>query len=553
MASPTAPTLLPDPTCLHLVRLEASPHCITALVETTSAEAICPLCQKSSEKVHSRYVRCVADLPWMGWAVRLELHTRRFFCPNHECTRQIFTERLPSIVARSARRTTRLTDVFTLIGFALGGEAGKRLVVGMGLSTSPDTLLQLIREHPESQLPTPRVLGVDDFSFCKRRTYGTILIDLERRVPIELLPDREATTLTMWLQTHPGVEIISRDRGGAYAEGARLGAPQAQQVADRFHLLVNLSETLEGFFLNKRAALKEAAHDPSQRTPLEKEKRPARPSQEGSTKKQEEKSQQLYQERVERYHRVHELYAKKADVADIARQLGMTRRTVYRYISMNQPPERMRILNRKSRPKKVTAYQDYLITRWNEGCRNARKLWRELTEEQGYTASYSNVERFLSRFRTKERTFKQEEPTKEPIAHRTPKRPPSAKQVARWMTLPEDRRLDWQNAYLERLCQADEVIAHTAALMLDFATMLRERQGERLDIWIKQVEGQEVAELRSFAQGLVRDYEAVKAGLTLCWSNGQVEGQVHRLKLLKRQAYGRAGFQTLRKRVLQRA
>jgi transposase len=187
----------------------------------------------------------------MGCAVRLELHVRRFFCPNPECARQIFTERLPT-VAPYARRTTRLTDVFTLIGFALGGEAGKRLVAGMGLSASPDTLLRLIRAQPEEQAPTPRVLGVNDFSFGKRKSYGTILIDLERRVPIDLLPDREAATLKKWLEDHPGVEIISCDRGGPYADGAKQGAPQARQVADRFHLLVNLSETLKSFFLEPR-------------------------------------------------------------------------------------------------------------------------------------------------------------------------------------------------------------------------------------------------------------------------------------------------------------
>ncbi|HEY6408107.1 MAG TPA: transposase family protein, partial [Ktedonobacteraceae bacterium] len=150
--------------------------------------------------MHSRYERAVADLPWMGCAVRLELHVRRFFCTNSECVRQIFTERLPTVVVPYARRTTRLMDVFSLIGFALGGEAGKRLVAGMGLSTSPDTLLRLIRVQPEEQVPTPRVLGVDDFSLCKRKTYGTILLDLERRIPIDMLPDREATTLEKWLK-----------------------------------------------------------------------------------------------------------------------------------------------------------------------------------------------------------------------------------------------------------------------------------------------------------------------------------------------------------------
>jgi len=547
------PTLLPDPNCLHLNLLDASETTITAVVTTTAEEATCPFCQKCSARIHSRYTRTVADLPWMGCVVRLELHVRRFFCTNPECTRQIFTERLPSVVAPYARRTTRLADLFTLIGFALGGEAGKRLVAGMGLAASPDTLLRLIRVQPEMHHPTPRVLGVDDFSFLRAKTFGTILVDLEKRVPVDLLPNREAETLKKWLIAHPGVEIISRDRGGAYAEGASLGAPQARQVADRFHLLVNLSETLEDFFLNKRTALKEAVHDPESLPPPLEEQRPARLWHKGITKKQEEKSLQLHQERVERYHKVHDLHSKKADVADIARELGMARRTVYHYLKMEQPPERMRIMNRKASPKKVAPYQDYLLRRWNEGCRNASKLWRELTEEQGYTASYSNVERFLAPLRTKEHKFKQEEPAAQPIRKTTTKRPPSAKQVSRWITLPKDRRLDWQNAYLERLFQADPVIARTAELMVDFATLLRQRAGERLDEWLEKVETQEVSELRSFALGLRKDYDAVKAGLTLCWSNGQVEGQVHRLKLLKRQAYGRASFETLRKRVLRRA
>jgi transposase len=545
------PTLLPDPTCLHLKLLDASSAAITAVVTTISEEAECPLCRRCSARIHSHYVRHVADLPWMGCAVHLELHVRRFFCPTQECTRQIFTERLPTVVAPYARCTTRLTEVFTLIGFALGGEAGKRLMAGMGLVTSPDTLLRLIHTATEPPVSTPRVLGVDDFAVRKRRTYGTILIDLERRVPIDLLPDREAATLKRWLEDHPGVEIISRDRGGAYADGARQGAPQAQQVADRWHLLSNLSETMKGFFLNKKAQLEALVQKPSEDI-AEGEASQLSPWYAGTglSKRQEAKSVQLHQERAERYHKIHDLYAKKVGPAHIARQVGISRQSVYASLKMKEPPARTRI-HRQYKPR-IDPYTEYLLKRWNEGCRNAQQVYREI-KEQGYTGSDQPIARFFAQFRQKKerRKFKPADPSNETALKAVPKRPPTASQVAHWITFKEAQRLEWQQQYLTQLCAADREIAQANQLIQSFTTMLRERQGERLDEWLAQVEAHGVAELQSFAQGLKKDYDAVKAGLTLSWSQGPVEGHVHRLKLLKRQSYGRASFQMLRKRVLQ--
>jgi transposase len=290
----------------------------------------------------------------------------------------------------------------------------------MGLETSPDTLLRLVREQQESQASTPRVLGVDDFCFCRRRSYGAILIDLERRIPIDLLPDREAETFKKWLLAHPGVEIISRDRGGAFADGARQGAPQAQQIADRWHLLANLSETMKSFFLNKQSLLKSLVQKPSEEISEEDASQLA-PWHKGMSKRQEAKSEVLHQERVERYHQIHGLYAKKVDPANIARQVAISRQSVYSYLKMKQPPARTRI-HRQYKPL-IDPYQDYLIKRWNEGCRNAQQVYREI-KGQGYTGSDQPIVRFFAQFRKKKeaRKFKHVDPSKVTPVQAPPKR-----------------------------------------------------------------------------------------------------------------------------------
>ena len=269
-----------------------------------------------------------------------------------------------------------------------------------------------------------------------------------------------------------------------------------------------------------------------------------------------EKSQGYHQERVERYHTIHALAAKQVDVANIARQVGLSRQGVYNSLRMKQPPERTRI--HREGGSRLDPYKDYLIRRWNDGCRNAQLLYREI-KEQGYAGSDTAVGRFIAPWRAlkgQARSFKEVSPTPETMI--TPdegkkKRPPTALQVAHWMTFKEDQRLDWQQSYLTQLCEQDPQIAQTYELIHEFTTMLREREGERFDAWLDRVEKQGVSELQSFANGLKKDYDAVKAGLTLVWSNGQTEGQVHRLKLIKRQMYGRGSFTLLRKRVLHRA
>jgi len=238
-----AARLLPSPLQVETLTLED--HGLTLDVKVTAPTAPCPTCAQSATRIHSDYRRTLADLPWATLPVRLSLQVRRFFCDTSSCRRQTFTERVPTVARPYAHTTTRASQAQCDTGLALGGAAGARQLARQGLPGSRQTVLRRVRDYQPAPRPAPRVIGIDDWASRKGRRYGTIVVDLERGFPVDLLEDRLAETVATWLRAHPEVTVVARDRADAYASGVTQGAPEAVQVADRWHLLKNLREAVE--------------------------------------------------------------------------------------------------------------------------------------------------------------------------------------------------------------------------------------------------------------------------------------------------------------------
>jgi transposase len=551
---------LPDPTSLHLDAwdLDKVHAQITLLISSTQAEPRCPGCHVPARYVHSHYTRMLADLPWSGYAITWRLRVRKLFCHNRKCSRRIFTERLPGLVAPWARRTLRLAARLLAMGLALGGAAGVRLSRHFGLTVSRNTLLRMIRRTPCPALSSPQVLSVDDFALRKRHTYGTILLDLERGRPLALLPDREAETVARWLEAHPGVEVVVRDRAEAYAEAARLGAPAACQVADRFHLLHNLADVLTQVFTAHAPALAQLTaqhmadpppvHDPTcPAAALEPASVPLAPPQ--SSTAAARLARQRRTRRWAHYHQVWTYHQQGWTLDAIAQQVGLSRRTVQRYLQSPTFPERQ---PRHSRDRSLLdPYKATLLAGWNRGCRNGAHLFRTI-RRQGFRGRYGIVALYVRRMRQAQglapRQRRSDQPL--PVVTEAPHRRLTPRQ-ATWLVLrPAERSTDQDRRQLAQLPAQAPELAEAVALAQDFAALVRQRQPTQLDPWLTRAASSALAPFRRFAKGLRADYAAVKAGVTLPWSQGPIEGQINRLKMLKRQMFGRARVDLLAQRFL---
>jgi len=519
-----------------------APDALTIHTTPRQVPTPCPTCGQSSGRLHSRYRRTLADLPWQGRPVALRVQARRFRCLNPACSRQTFAERLSGVARAGARRTERLGSLQGHVGLALGGEAGRRLSERLAMPTSADTLLRLIRSvgNDNERPPMPRVLAVDDWAWRRGHRYGTALVDLERNAVVDLLPDRQAETLAAWLRQHPGVEIVARDRAGAYADGVRQGAPDAVQVADRWHLLRNLGDAVRSVVDRHHAAVRRAARlvgeqlarlpEPVQTA----EPDLARPSAAAL------RSQACLARRQGRYEQAARLHAAGCSISGIALQLGAERKTIRRWLRAGGPS----LWRKPPRAGVLSAHLAYLERRWAEGCHNAARLWRELVP-LGFAGRAGTVRRWAGQ-RGKAALATTVERTTPAAARHLP----STRQVARMLVADTETLPEAERALIGHLVAQVPGLADGIAVAKRLNLLLRHKSQENLGAVLDGAAGTPLA---GFVADLRRDLAAVQAALDLPRTTSPAEGQINRIKMIKRTMYGRAGFQLLRARVLHAA
>ncbi len=523
---------------------------ITLTLQTTSPTASCPSCGTASARIQSRYTRTLRDLPSVGRPIHLIMHLRRFCCKKSTCAQKIFVERLPDLCCPHAQRTKRLQKALCELGLTIGGQAGADVGSELGISGSRDTILRLVRQSEQPAQPEPHIIGLDDWAWKRRLRYGTLICDLERGWPIDLLSDRAVETVSAWLKKHPSIDTISRDGSAEYASAIKKGAPQAREVSDRWHLVKNLAGCVSVLLAESLAQLRRAEATAAANSPEEEQHSHELPSHPRT--RAERRAQQARQaERRARYEQITALENQGMKSAQIAAQVGMAERTVRHWLSRGDVPYAG---PRRQRARLLDPYETYLLKRWHEGCRNGSQLEREL-RAKGYQGSQRAMYRYLA--------------TLEPSVSSPPKRgsasvarptapsiPPNplltlSAQQTTWLFF--RREEDLKKEELENLRQLRQASPHleTAYQLVEaFLHMVRERTGEQLDAWLEAVQASHLEAFRSFVTGVQQDKDAVFAGLTLPWNNGPLEGHVNRLKLIKRSMYGRAEFDLLKLRVL---
>jgi transposase len=451
-----------------------------------------------------------------GRAVRLIVIARRFRCDAVLCRRQIFTERFADgALAPSARRTARLDCIIHHLGLALGGRPAASFAKRLMLPVSKDTLLRVVRRRTELPSTPPRVVGIDDWAWRRNQRYASIVCDLERRRVVRLLPDREPATAQAWFTCHPTIEIVARDRGGGYGEAAAKALPHAVQVADRWHLMENASraflDAVRKSMRQIRIVIGATAINPKLLTAAE------HIQYEGYLRREQTNATILA------------LANDGVPLKQIARQTGHSRGLV-RQIVRGERNDVFRV-----RQSSLDTYLPWLDEQWAASCRNGAELWRRLVA-RGFRGSLRVVTEWATRRRRAEKADAE-----------NLQRIPSARTIARLMTFGRDRLSKAETVTVAALEAGVPALVEAREFIANFQVMIRHKTAAALTPWIERARASLVA---SFARGVANDEAAVRAAITLPWSNGQTEGQITRLKLVKRQMYGRGKLDLLQARLI---
>ena len=512
------------------------------VIEASSCQSgsICPACGYASIRRHSKYIRTLVDLPTSGYDVKVLILSGKYFCDNAECSRKIFTERFKQEISPYYRRFNRCKELLRNFALELGGNKGAAISRLAKLPVSPSTILRIIkRQHLPIPMVTSGIIGIDDWAFKKGNTYGTIIVDLTQNKVIDLLADRESETICKWLKEHQELKIISRDRGGPYSKGALEGAPQAIQVADRFHLLMNLGDATKKMFQSMGKELKELF------TLYHNADKPVEPVSTPedirlSEVETENKATETINTNIElqlRFNKVKELFSQGYTIRAISRSLHVTRITIRKYIGMDFLPKK-----NSSRSTNFDFFHLFLLHESNKG-----KLYTELYAailsegfNGGYTQFCSNMNELLGNHKIIPASRKID-----PVAMKTwsPRKLSIMIQMDAKDLNTEDRK------FMELFYDKHPVIKETEQFISRFKNLFKIKEEGTLTTWLEDV-AKSTSAIKRFAKGIQSDFQAVNNAVVTPYSNGQVEGQVNRLKNIKRRMYGRAGFELLRKMVI---
>jgi transposase len=559
-------TFLPDSTLLTLKNLKRRGPRWTLEADGPD-HAACPGCRKVSAARHSSYWRTLRDLPTQGVTVTLKVRVGRWKCRNARCQTKFFSTELPGVSSPYSRQTSRAQAVALAVGHALGGRPAERLLRQLGLPMSDDTILRSLKQNArgDATAAVARVVGIDDWAQRKGQSYGTIVVDLKRRRVVDLLAERSTEAVAQWLAKHPKVRTIARDRNGRYARAARRSAPQATQVADRFHLAQNLRETVQRELAVQRRHLSVSlppAPPVTMVAPLpaqakNQRNRSMRTPSEVAVRDDEEVRQRR-QQKLELFRMIQTRKAEGLKVSQIARQLGMNRRRIDKWVKLKELPERSKM---QPRPGMAESFREYLRQRWDAGYQHGRTLLAEI-RELGYTGSYSWLAHLLSPWRREREREAAEGATipslviaaeaqpESAIAVRNTPRQISPQVAAALLSKPKRELTSRQAEIVDSLKRDCPGFAVMRTLVLSFRGILQNGKVSTLHRWMERAWASGIQSLRRFAQKLKQDLRAVEAAVRSKWSSGPVEGHVNRLKMLKRQMYGQASVELLRARVM---